>query len=358
MPDIRFKRNQITADGQIALNACEGPPGIVRGCPQTSEGGSWLRKTGETQCLEPLEGGEPPQHMSAPTCVPVNRKTCTTLDQNGYEDPLLRDALTYYEWTDNTLDHEDGSVNCTFDSTKLDTKEKLKQIELLFGTSSKEYDKLMEDITKHIGQDKCGQDPVTGKQRTMCSTLTSYRDTAEHARVWFNMLDDKRRDHIVQEICMKGQNMDECKCIQRSTDPVYGKVERYNADGRRDKCWWKPCQNADRFLIRSDMYNYNKCKSDTLKDVKVPESDIQKHVVVGSRKPEINIAGLSNAEKDMYINTKKGEYTTYLDDTNEDNMWTISLILFIIVIIAVLAYIIYTYLQKDRRQEYKYGNIS
>jgi len=119
----------------------------------------------------------------------------------------------------------------------------------------------MDKCTAHFCQQpvevgSCNVDPETGEPFEKCSKFRATGDEGNFCRIWLNSQDEITQRTAIQEYCLNHPDSGDCKCISRTSDPIYNDVvDSLVANPINDGCWWKPCKNSDVYLVTPDLAN-------------------------------------------------------------------------------------------------------
>jgi hypothetical protein len=71
----------------------------------------------------------------------------------------------------------------------------------------------------------------------------------DYCRKQYNGLNETDKTDFIQKICSKQVGLEECKCWNRQSDPVYGKID---PGPYPDKCWYIPCSDGTRYFLTNE----------------------------------------------------------------------------------------------------------
>ena len=128
---------------------------------------------------------------------------------------------------------------CDYDVSHINTPNQINQWVRQFQTNDWSANRVM--------QEACSQ--VVDGQTLVWSN--------DRCKQWRESLTPSQRDSLGVFICRKHPRLEECRCVNRSLDPIYeaaGGVEWGN-----DGCWWKPCRDDKQYHIPSTIIQGMSC---------------------------------------------------------------------------------------------------
>jgi hypothetical protein len=137
----------------------------------------------------------------------------------------------------------DGKMQCLFDRNMIDNVKQVDDALHIFGP---DQGKVIQDAFCEWKTTKdCPPDMKNG-----CSRYFAVNSDGDYCRDLFNKKSDVEKDISIFNYCTRN-NTDECKCVNRASDPEYVKLKQGNPF--LDSCWYIPCANSTRYLIPSEL---------------------------------------------------------------------------------------------------------
>lgn len=90
-----------------------------------------------------------------------------------------------------------------------------------------------------------------------CSPIFSVSEIGDYCRGQYSRLSDGDRDTVSENYCYRHPNVNECKCIMRSSNEDYKKLKIGNPFS--DSCWYIPCSNRFQYFVPSAFDVITKC---------------------------------------------------------------------------------------------------
>lgn len=141
------------------------------------------------------------------------------------------------------------NLTCFYDVSKMNSLNVIQNYRSKFG-ETEDYNSMMENFCSGLGK-KCVTDPDTGQPFKQCCKLNSADDEGDACRIWYNKQPASTQDSTVTNFCFKYENSPDCKCINRSRDPVYNTVKKHSPFN--DGCWYAPCASRSKYLVSNDL---------------------------------------------------------------------------------------------------------
>lgn len=181
-------------------------------------------------------GGFCPQRAK---CVALDKNECDVGKNDAGEDPLISS-----EW-----DGKAPALKCEYDVLKMNSLNVINRYKDLFG-ESQEYNEMMENFCSQESTTCSTIDITTGKPISKCSNLKSNSSAGDACRIWYEKQPKSTKDAVVRNYCARHPTNTDCKCVNRSSDPVYTQLKVHSPFN--DGCWYVPCAN-DSYLRSSDV---------------------------------------------------------------------------------------------------------
>jgi Pox virus entry-fusion-complex G9/A16 len=173
-------------------------------------------------------------------CVAPDRLECFIgLDSKG------RDPLNSIQW-----DGRAPNLKCTFDLDKIDRADQLAVYMEKFNAQHSNT-LLSAFCTKQISG------PCPKGLESGCSKLLATNENGRVCRQWLSSLPRDTQDATMRDYCLRNDTND-CKCINRTTDPEYDRVKELN-NYFTDNCWYKPCANSENIYLVPNRLSENTC---------------------------------------------------------------------------------------------------
>lgn len=99
--------------------------------------------------------------------------------------------------------------------------------------------------------------PDTPTPLEKCSPIFSVSEIGDYCRGQFSKLTNGGRDTVMENFCLKNEDAQECKCVNRAYDPDYQKLKLDNPYS--DSCWYIPCSNRFQYFVPSSFNVQTKC---------------------------------------------------------------------------------------------------
>jgi hypothetical protein len=184
------------------------------------------------------------------------------------------------------------NVRCSYDPTNFTTADEVKAFTRLWKDNKdypEAYNRVMFNYCTQTTDKDCVKNPYTNEPMKECTMLFNKDDTI--CTNWFNNLKAKESDAFIAQVCKEHEDLDECKCVTRESDPIYQAVSTTKPVS--DGCWWKPCKNTGTNLVPSLLRNptcpSNLCETSinvdrTKHDVSI--KDINNYITCGYNPPK------------------------------------------------------------------------
>lgn len=113
-------------------------------------------------------------------------------------------------------------------------------------------------LTTIYAKDNDAMDPYPSE----CSNFFANDESGSLCRGWLDTMRNtpdgttmRRYDDIIRDHCANNPTLDECKCVNRSSDPIWSDIRRFGGGGDgSDHCWYLPCTQIDGMLLNKHLY--------------------------------------------------------------------------------------------------------
>lgn len=131
------------------------------------------------------------------------------------------------------------ALHCNFAPDRIDTPQQLAAWMARFQT----HDENARQVLQNVCSQKDGKRTI-GWTNPICQQWLAAASTAD-------------RDAYSQFVCGQHPDLEECRCVNRSQDKLYQGIDgaRWGNDG----CWWRPCQDPEKYHIPSTVAQAEYC---------------------------------------------------------------------------------------------------
>uniref|UniRef100_A0A6C0BPI4 Uncharacterized protein n=1 Tax=viral metagenome TaxID=1070528 RepID=A0A6C0BPI4_9ZZZZ len=187
-------------------------------------------------------------------CALPDRPFC----ELGERDDALFDA--YFTGTSQSEGQTTKTLFCAYDVRKINTEAQMQELRNKnINLTQENEDRLMTSYCSQVQDSGCLLS-ADGSGRTMpkCSRFFQATPDGNRCRTWLNDVSRRRPGYanaIGTTVCRNSspatEPLEECKCIDRSLDPLYTLL--VDSLAANPGCWYWPCKNANRAWIPSDI---------------------------------------------------------------------------------------------------------
>jgi len=155
-----------------------------------------------------------------------------------------------------------------------------------------QLDKLMlYFISNVLATSGCTNNPKDGTARSKCAQIYSSSEAGQFCQKWYQTTSSLNRDIIAGAFCNKFQDLPECDCMNRSSNPTYNALRNAGVGGGKganqfpDCCWWKPCTNSSNYFVKTKNQPQN-CKN-------CPKNICQQIVSIFKNSGSVSLKGIT-----------------------------------------------------------------
>lgn len=99
-----------------------------------------------------------------------------------------------------------------------------------------------------------------------CSPIFSQSNIGDYCRSMLAKMSKSASDTLIENYCIKNENAEECKCINRSTNPDYIRLKNHG-NIYPDACWYTPCLNKMHYFVTSRFDEPVSCPANICQEV-------------------------------------------------------------------------------------------
>jgi hypothetical protein len=169
-------------------------------------------------------------------CSKVDPNLCDIGKSSSGNDPFIKVVWAQKE----NIDRQPPKIRCTYDMNNIDTLEQINAY-MSKSASSDAYDQIMQKFCNGESE-SCPRGPNSDKNMEKCSRLKSTDDAGERCRGWLTKQDEKIKDNIIENYCLKHPNNEDCKCQNRANEETYREAK--SGHEIPDGCWYIPCSTS------------------------------------------------------------------------------------------------------------------
>jgi len=144
------------------------------------------------------------------------------------------------------------NTRCTYDVTKITTASQIQELRRGIQGNAE----INNVINREIMPTFCSLPSNSCPNGGTCSRFTSTDEEGSLCRAWASSV-GPLADTAKLAYCANNPNAEECKCINRASDPDYIKLGLRSLG--QDQCWFLPCRNAERYLVPSNLQQPVQC---------------------------------------------------------------------------------------------------
>jgi len=180
-------------------------------------------------------------------CTKMDPAVCP-LSEALVDQRFLRD----YRSNNALFNGDPVNTRCTYDVTKITTAAQIQELRRgIQGNAD-----LNDVINREIMPTFCSLPSESCTEGGRCSRFLSTDDEGSLCRAWAGTV-GALADSSKLAYCASNPNAQECKCINRASDPDYIRLGLRSLG--QDQCWYLPCRNAETYLVPSVLQQPVQC---------------------------------------------------------------------------------------------------